>query len=48
MRSDSQCVNDTRNVTQYGEQDVDEKVRITSTLKEDTKRREDDGETGNG
>ena len=33
-----------RNVTQDGQQDVDEEVGIASTLEEDTQRREEDGE----
>ena len=35
---------DTRDITQDGEQDVDEEVCIATSLKEDTKRWEDDGE----
>lgn len=38
-----QRVDDTRNVTQDGEQDVDAEVGTTSSLEENTKRREDDG-----
>lgn len=38
-----QRVNDTRNVTQDGQQDVDEEISIASSLEEDTERREDDG-----
>jgi len=37
-------VDDTRNVTQDRQQDVDEKVGIATTLKEYTQRREDNGE----
>ena len=33
-----------RDVTQDGQQDVDEEVRIASTLEEYTERREEDGE----
>ena len=33
-----------RNVTQDGQQDVDEEVGIASALEEDTERRKDDGE----
>lgn len=40
---DVQGVDDTRNVTQDGQQDVDEKVGIATSFKEDTQRREDDG-----
>ena len=36
-------MDDTRNVTQDGQQDVDEKVGIATSFKEDTQRREDDG-----
>lgn len=36
-------MNDTRNVTQNGQQDVDEQVRVATTLEEDTKRWEEDG-----
>lgn len=39
-----QGVNDTRNVTQDGQQDVDEEVRIASALKENTERGEENGE----
>ena len=39
-----QSVDDTRNVTQDSQQDVDEEVGIAATLEEDTKRWEDDGE----
>ena len=39
-----QCVDDTRNVTQYRQEDVDEEVGIATALEEDTKGREDDGE----
>lgn len=37
-------MDDTRNVAENCQADVDEQVRTTSTLEEDTKRREDDGE----
>lgn len=33
-----------RNVTQDGQQDVDEEVGVASALEEDTQRRQDDGE----
>lgn len=36
-------MDDTRDVTQNGQQDVDEEVGIATSLKEDTKRRENDG-----
>lgn len=36
-------MNDTRNVTQNCEQDVDQQISTTSTLEEYTKRRQDDG-----
>ncbi len=39
-----QCVDDTWNVTEDGQQDVDEKVDTAATLEEDTERWEDDGE----
>jgi len=38
-----QSVDDTRQVTQDGQQDVDEQVRTASPLQEDTQRRQDDG-----
>ena len=37
-------MDDTRNVTQYGQEDVDKEVGIAAALEEDTKGREDDGE----
>jgi len=37
-------MNDTRNVTQDGQEDVDEEVGVASALEEDTQRRQDDGE----
>ena len=36
-------MDDTRDVTKDGQEDVDEEVCIAATLKEDTKRWEDDG-----
>lgn len=36
-------MDDTGNVTQNGEEDVDEEVGTTTTLEEDTDGREDDG-----
>ncbi len=38
-----QSVDDSRDVTEYCQQDVDEEVCIAASLKEDTKRWEDDG-----
>lgn len=38
-----QSVNDTRNVTQNRQTDVDQKVSTASALQEDTQRRQDDG-----
>ncbi len=38
-----QSMDDTRNVTEDGEQDVDEEISVASSLKEDTQRREHDG-----
>jgi len=37
-------VDDSRNVTKDGQQDVDEEVSAATTLKEDTKRWKDDGD----
>lgn len=37
-------MDDTWNVTQYCQEDVDEEVGIATALEEDTKWREDDGE----
>lgn len=37
-------MNDTWDVTQDREEDVDEKIRIAAALKEDTQRWEEDGE----
>lgn len=42
--SNVQGMDDTRNVTQDGQTDVDEHVGTTSALQEDTQRRQDDGE----
>lgn len=39
-----QCVNDTRNVTQDGQQDVDEEVCAATTLKEDSERGQENGD----
>lgn len=38
-----QSVDDSRNVTQDGEQDVDEQVGTASALEEDTQRGQEDG-----
>ena len=38
-----QSMDDTRDVAENREQDVDEEIGIATSLKEDTKRREDDG-----
>ena len=38
-----QSVDDTRDITQDGEKDVNEQVASTSTFEEDTQRWEDDG-----
>ena len=43
LENDVQGVDDTGNVTQDGQQDVDEEVGIAAALKEDTERREEDG-----
>jgi hypothetical protein len=43
LQDDVQSVDDTREVTQDGEQDVDEEITAASALEEDTDRREDDG-----
>jgi hypothetical protein len=40
---DVQCVQDTGQVTQNGEKDVDEQVCATAALEEDAERGEDDG-----
>ena len=37
-------MDDARDVTEDGKQDVDEEIGAAATLKEDTERREDDGE----
>ncbi len=41
---DLQCMYNTRNVTQYREEDVDQEVGIAATLQEDPDWWEDDGE----
>lgn len=41
---DVQCVDDTGDITQDREQDVDEQVRAAATFEEDTERWQDDGE----
>ena len=40
---DLQSVDDTRNVTKDGEQDVDQEISSTSSLEENTDRRKEDG-----
>ena len=42
--NDLQGMDNTRNVTQYCQEDVDEEVGIATALEEDTERRENDGE----
>lgn len=37
-------MDDARDVTQNGQQDVDEEVGVASSLQEDAQRREEDGE----
>ena len=37
-------MNDPRNVTQYGEKDIDQEVGVAATLEEDAKRWENDSE----
>ena len=44
MGSDLQSVDDTRNVAQDCQEDVDEEISIATALEEDTKRWKDDGE----
>lgn len=44
LEDNVQCVDDTWNVTEDSQQDVDEKVGTAATLEEDTERWEDDGE----
>ena len=39
-----QGMDDTRNITQYCQENVDEEVGIATALEENTKRREEDGE----
>jgi len=43
FENDVQSVQDTRQVTQDGQQDVDEEIGTAAALQEDTQRREDDG-----
>lgn len=40
---DLQGVDDSRNVTQNREEDVDQEIRVAAALKEDTERRKEDG-----
>ena len=42
LQDDVQGVDDTRQVPENGQQDVDEQVGTAATLQEDTQRREDD------
>jgi len=44
MMGSLQSVDDSGNVSQNGQQDVDEEISTTTALEEDTKRWEDDGE----
>ena len=41
---DLQRMNDTRDIPEAGEQDVDEEVAVTTTFKEDTDGWQEDGE----
>lgn len=43
LQDDVQSVNDTRNVTQNCQQDVDPEINSTSSLQEDTKWWDEDG-----
>jgi hypothetical protein len=43
LQNDVQSVDDTREVTEDGEQDVDEEVSSAAALEEDTQRRKEDG-----
>ena len=42
--SDLQGMDDTRNITQYCQENIDKEVGIATALEENTKRREEDGE----
>ncbi|KAM0805699.1 hypothetical protein BDR22DRAFT_299087 [Usnea florida] len=42
--SDLQGMDDTRNITQYCQENVDEEIGIATALEENTKRREENGE----
>jgi len=42
LQNDIQSVNDTGNVTEDGEEDVDQEIRAATALEEDTERWEDD------
>jgi len=44
LEYDVQRVDDARNVSQDGKQDVDEEVSIAAALEKDAQRRQDDGE----
>jgi len=43
LQNDVESMDDTRDVTEDGEQDVDEEISVASSLEEDTQRREDNG-----
>jgi len=42
LQDDVKGVDDTRNVTKDGQEDVDQEIRIAAALEEDTNRRDDD------
>lgn len=42
LQNNVKSVDDTRDVTKNGQKDVDKEIGTTSSLKEDTKRRQDD------
>lgn len=44
LEDDIQGMDDTRNITQYCQENVDEEVGIATALEKNTKRREEDGE----
>lgn len=44
LENDVQGVDDTGQVTEDSQEDVDEKVGVAATLEEDAERRENDGE----
>lgn len=41
-----QCVDDTRNITENGEQNVDQEIGSASSLEENTERWKEDGKAG--